>query len=133
LLDVLSPHHAFSQIKLKVVQENDSITALEYKYQGAPRTAAIYPLVLSPHVKISYFQKKEPLSITKMIMGNPMMIVMAISFGAIVFFPQLLNGMDKDQMKELMEQQKQQGLDGDPTNALKKLFGMESKADDDDE
>lgn len=66
-------------------------------------------------------------------MGNPMMIVMAISFGAIVFFPQLLNGMDKDQMKELMEQQKQQGLDGDPTNALKKLFGMESKADDDDE
>jgi hypothetical protein len=114
-----------------VIAESNSITAVEYKYPGAPRLAASYPLTFSPHVKVSYFQKKEPISITKMVMGNPMMILMVVTFGIVVMFPKLL-GMDKDQMKELMEQQKQQGIESDPTKAFQKLFGMESKNDEDD-
>lgn len=66
-----------------------------------------------------------------MAMGNPMMILMVITFAVVVMFPKLL-GIDKDQMKELMEQQKQQGIESDPTKAFQKLFGMESKNDDDD-
>ena len=64
-------------------------------------------------------------------MGNPMMILMIFTFAVLVMFPKLL-GLDKEQMKELMEQQKQQGIESDPTKAFQKLFGMESKNDDDD-
>jgi hypothetical protein len=131
LVDIQSIDHLFSQIKIKVIAESNSITAVEYKYPGAPRLAASYPLAFSPHVKVSYFQKKEAISITKMVMGNPMMILMVITFGIVVMFPKML-GMDKEQMKELMEQQKQQGIESDPTKAFQKLFGMESKNDEDD-
>ncbi len=65
-------------------------------------------------------------------MGNPMMVIMVLTFGLVVLFPKML-GLDKEQMKELMEQQKQQGIENDPTKAFQKLFGMESKNDDDDQ
>jgi hypothetical protein len=131
LVDVHSIQHIYSQIKIKVIAESNSITAVEYKYPGAPRLPASYPLVFAPHVKLSYFQKKESISITKMVMGNPMMILMVVTFGVVVMFPKML-GVDKDQMKELMEQQKAQGIESDPTKAFQKLFGMDSKADEDD-
>lgn len=131
LVDIHSIDHIFSQIKIKVIAESNTITAVEYKYPGAPRQPASYPLVFTPHVKISYFQKKEPISIYKMAMGNPMMLLMIFTFGIVVMFPKML-GLDKEQMKELMEQQKQQGIESDPTKAIQKLFGMENKNDDDD-
>jgi ER membrane protein complex subunit 7 len=133
LLDVLAIDHIYSQIKI-LVAANGTIVPVEYKYPGAPRTHARYPLELSPLVKTNYFQVKEGFSLYKTVFKNPMMIMMVVSLAVIVFFPKLLSGMDKDQMKELMEQQKAAGMDGgDPTAALKKMFGMESKNDDDDD
>mmetsp|Transcript_23855 Transcript_23855/g.34992 ORF Transcript_23855/g.34992 Transcript_23855/m.34992 type:complete len:208 (-) Transcript_23855:90-713(-) len=133
LLDVLSPDQIYSQVKLKVSPESGTVVPVEYKYPGAARSAIGYPLVLTPLVKVSYFQKKEPFSLYKIIMGNKMMVMMVVSFGVMFLFPKLLSGMDKEQMKELMAQQKEQGLDGDPSAALKKLFGMETKDDEDDD
>lgn len=119
--------HIYSQFKIKVAEDN-SVIPVEYKYPGAPRSQTQYPLVLTPLTKYNYFQVKEGFSLYKTIFKNPMMIMMVVSLGVIMFFPKLMSGMDKDQMKELMEQQKQAGMDsGDPTAALKKMFGMETK------
>ncbi|CAE7659697.1 unnamed protein product, partial [Symbiodinium microadriaticum] len=127
LLDVLSVEHIYSQFKIKVTDDN-SVIPVEYKYPGSPRSQTPYPIVLTPLAKYNYFQVKEGFSLYRTLFKNPMMIMMVVSLGVIMFFPKLMSGMDKDQMKEIMEQQKQAGMDGgDPTAALKKMFGMETK------
>lgn len=103
-----------------------SVQAVEYAYPGSPKAATAYPLVISPHTKVDYFEKKQEISIIRMITGNPMMIMMAVSFGAMFLMPKMMEGMDKDQLKELQAQQ------GDPMANMKKLFGMEQKDEDDD-
>lgn len=125
-LDVQCHRYAYSQYKLKVSAEDLSIQAVEYAYPGAMKTATAYPLIVSPHTKVDYFEKKQEISIIKMITGNPMMIMMAISFGAMFFMPKMMEGMDPEQLKEIQKQQ------GDPMANMKKLFGMEQKDEDED-
>ncbi len=129
LLDVSSAKYAFSQMKLRV-SKNDSIAALEYAYPGAIKAVVGHPLVLQGHAKVSYFEKKEEISVIRMITGNPMMIMMVLSFGVMMYMPKMMEGMDKEQLKELQEQQ------GDPMKNMKKLFGMDgasSKQEDEDD
>ncbi len=121
-----STRFAFSQIKFNI-SSDDSIVAFEYAYPGAPKVPAKYPLVLLPHSRVDYFEKKQEISIIKMITGNPMMIMMAISFGAMMFMPKMMEGMDKEQLKQMQEQQ------ADPMKNMKKLFGMEQKDNDEDD
>lgn len=125
-MDVQSSRYIYSQFKLKVSAEDMSVQAVEYAYPGSPKAATAYPLVISPHTKVDYFEKKQEISIIRMITGNPMMIMMAVSFGAMFLMPKMMEGMDKDQLKELQAQQ------GDPMANMKKLFGMEQKDEDDD-
>jgi hypothetical protein len=103
-LDVQSPRYVYSQFKLKVSDRDLSIQAVEYAYPGAPKAATAYPLSISPHVKIDYFEQKQQINILKMITGNPMMIMMAVSFGAMFLMPKMMEGMDKDQLKEIQVQ-----------------------------
>lgn len=125
-LDVSSPRYVFSQVKIKVT-EDDAILAVEYPFPGAPKSPNTkYPLVLPALTKVDYFEKKQEMSVIKMITGNPMMIMMALSFGAMMFMPKMMEGMDKEQLKEIQAQQ------GDPMANMKKLFGMEQKEEEDD-
>ena len=127
-LDVQSSRYVYSQFKLKVSSAGDhTIQAVEYAYPGAPKANTAYPLSISPHVKIDYFEQKQQINILKMITGNPMMIMMAVSFGAMFLMPKMMDGMDKDQLKEIQAQQ------GDPMANMKKMFGMVEQKDDDDE
>lgn len=73
--------------------------------------------------------KKEGFSLYKAAMGNPMMVMMIVTGLAFVLFPNMLS-VDKEQLKEM---QNLQGGQEDPMEALKKLMGGDSKADDDDE
>ena len=125
-LDVQSSRYIYSQFKLRVSADDLSIQAVEYAYPGAPKAATQYPLVIFPHTKVGYFEKKQEISVLKMITGNPMMILMAVSFGAMFFMPKMMEGMDQEQLKEIQKQQ------GDPMANMKKLFGMEQKDEDED-
>lgn len=71
-----SPLYHFSQLKLKVSAENASISVVEYKYHGAPRVPAQYPIVLTAYARMQYEIPKPPFSLIGMIMGNPMIIMM---------------------------------------------------------
>lgn len=133
LLDVLSVDLVFSQFKLKVNADTATVNVVEYKYQGASRAQASYPLVLSPHAKLNYFQKKEGFNLYRAVMGNPMMIMMVVMGGVVMLFPKLMAGMDKEEMAKMMEEQKKAGLDSqDPMKMFQNMLGGK-KEDSDDE
>lgn len=134
LLDVLSVSYVFSQFKIKVDAESDEIKVVEYQYQGSPFTRAAYPLQMAPHTKVNYFQQKEGFKLYRMIVGNPMMIMMVV-MGAVVFlFPKMLAGMDKEELDKMMAEQKAAGMDTqDPMKMLQQMMGGKKKDDSDDE
>lgn len=134
LLDVLDVDLVFSQFKLKVNADSGVVNVVEYKYQGSSRAQASYPLLLSPHAKINYFQKKEGFNLYRAVMGNPMMIMMVVMGGVVMFFPKLLAGMDKDELNKMMEEQKAAGMDAqDPMKMFQNMLGGGKKDDSDDE
>ena len=130
LLDVSSVKETFPQMKLKVVAEEGSISVVEYKYPGAKKVAASYPIMLKAIAPIKYFQVKPPLSIMKMIMSNPMMLMMGVMLVVVLLMPKMMAGMDPEELKEL---QKQQAQAGDPMKQFQKLWSGGGKDDDDDE
>ena len=123
----------FSQFKLKVNADTGVVNVVEYKYQGASRAQASYPLVLSPHTKLNYFQQKEGFNLSRAIAGNPMMIMMVVMGGVVMLFPKLLAGMDKEELDKMMEEQKKAGMDTqDPMKMFQQMLGGK-KNDSDDE
>jgi hypothetical protein len=127
LLDVSSINSVFPQFKLKVSAENNTVHAVEYKYPGSKRIPTTYPLVLTALVPIEYYQHRPPFSIFSLF-KNPMMLMMLFSGCAIYFLPNMLSGIDPEQMKEL---QGESG--GDPMAAMKKMMGMTDTTNDEDD
>jgi hypothetical protein len=120
LLEVNAVQLAFPQMKVKV-DDKSSISVVEYKFPGASRTPATHPIELMALTKLKYFHDPPRFSIIGMIMGNPMIILMAFSAGIIFLFPKMLSSMDPEAMKEF---EKAQGEE-DPMAAIKKMMGLE--------
>lgn len=118
LVDVLSTHEVFSQLKIKVDAVEQTVGVVEYKYPGAKRQAASYPLQLTAMSPLNYFQVKPPFSIMGFIMGNPMIVIMGAGCCMMVYFPKMLKELDPEGMKAYEESAK----DTDPRELLAKLF-----------
>jgi len=104
LLDVLSPHHYFSQVKVNLPSSPaDRIRCLEYHYPGANKQSLSYPIVLTAHGPTWYFEKREEFGI-QTLLKNPMMFMVIITLGMIVVFPKMMKNMDPEMMKEMQEQ-----------------------------
>lgn len=124
LLSVGSVIELFPQMKLKVSAENGTMSVVEYKYPGAKRIPAPYPLVITAVLKPMYFKKKPQISLMGLIAGNPMIIMMIVFFVVMVAFPKILTaGLSPEEMQELKKQQSSQG---DPMQELSKLMGVSS-------
>lgn len=123
LLDVLSIHHAFPQMKIKVGASSESnaspVSVVEYKYPGAMRNQASYPIRLTAIVPLSYFQVKPPLSIMGMLLGNPMILIFLVITGVMVFFPNTLK-----EITESEEFKKAQNGKDDWSNAPTRPCGI---------
>jgi hypothetical protein len=129
-LDVYSMTDHYSQLKLKVSTEDDSISVIEYKYPGASRTPANYPIVLTALAPIQYEIQKPPFSLWNMIKSNPMMLMMLFSLVMVIGMPMLMKGMTPEELEEM----KRQGAGkGDPMKELSKLMGMKTGGNDDDD
>ena len=123
LLEVNAVNLAFPQMKVKVDKAEGTISVVEYKFPGASRTTAAHPIELVALTKLKYFHDPPRFSIIGMIMGNPMIILMAASAGIIFMFPKMLAGMDPEAMKEFEKAQSEE----DPMEAMKKMLGMSSE------
>jgi hypothetical protein len=125
LLEAHAVELAFPQMKVKVDRNNADggvVNAVEYKYPGASRTPATHPMNLVALTPLQYFHNPPRFSIMGMIMGNPMIILMAVGAGAMFLFPKMLNTMDPEAMKDF---EKMQSEAEDPMAALKKMLGQE--------
>jgi len=67
-----------------------SVSVVEYKYPGAMRSAAPYPIELVAVLPLTYFQAKPSLSILGMLLGNPMMLIFIVILGVMLMFPNAL-------------------------------------------
>ena len=67
-----------------------TVKALEYKFPGAPKQPAPYPLELVPLVRMNYFEQRPKVSVLGMLMGNPMMLMMGVMVLGMTLFPKLL-------------------------------------------
>eukprot|EP01031_Cornospumella_fuschlensis_P011595 gene11595-14165_t len=86
-LDVYSTAFHFPQLKLKVSTENATVSVVEYKYPGAARISAPYPIIISAIAPIQYEIPKPPFSLLGMLMGNPMILMMIFMGGMAFIMP----------------------------------------------
>jgi len=57
LLEVLSPHMLFSQVKVKLPASSaERVLCLEMHYSGAKKQPRPYPIQLTAHTRASFFQ-----------------------------------------------------------------------------
>jgi hypothetical protein len=94
-------NHSFPQIKIKVNAEEKIVNVVEYKYPGAKKSPAEYPLHLYP---IRYYQERPFFSIIGLITGNQMIVMMVFSLGIMAILPKLLQGIDPEVMKQMQEE-----------------------------
>jgi len=73
-----------------------AIKVLEYKFPGAPKQPAVYPIELTPLVKTQYFEARPKMSIIGMLMGNPMMLMMGLMVIGMTVFPKLLGAFARN-------------------------------------
>ena len=155
-LDVNDIEYTFSQLKIKVSFDDASnggesdgdgdsdgsessnsvnsvpkITVIEYKYPGAQKVAGSYPLVLTALAKNNYLPVKEGLNLFKMILGNPMALMMLFSVGIVVGMPMMMKNMDPEELKAMQERSSLNPAE-DPAALMKKFMGMDTKDDEDD-
>jgi hypothetical protein len=123
-LDILSIYHIFPTLKLKISSNETYVSAQvhEYKYPGAKVLKTAYPLVINSIIPVSYFQQTPPFSIIGMLFKNPMILIMLVTVGVMVYFPKML---DAEQMKEFQAQAENQSeIDGDPMKVLNQFLNL---------
>ncbi|KAG9089795.1 hypothetical protein FRC07_012258, partial [Ceratobasidium sp. 392] len=111
VLSVLAPDHVFDFVRIDV--ENNTVAAHPHVL-GTPfelstiGPALPYPLSLSARSKNMYFVAREGFNVAGMFQ-NPMMILMAVTGVMVLFMPKLMESMG-DEMKQEIEQKKQEML-----------------------
>eukprot|EP01036_Dinobryon_divergens_P026919 gene26919-35616_t len=120
---------------IKVSAEEALVSAVEYKYPGAKRQPAAYPIVLTALAPLRFEVQKPPFSPLRMLMANPMMLVMVFMLVVVLVMPKLLQGMTPEELQELQKQSHSGAAAGDPMKNLQKLMGMGggTAADEDDD
>jgi len=129
LLDVLSPTHAFSQLKIKV-QEGQEPAVVENRFPGAPIARGRYPVVLTAHAKFNFFEKKQAFGIGTLL-KSPMAFTVLMTLGMVIILPRMMSGVNQEELKEMQKQMNANG-GGDPSQLLNKLLGRKEADDDDD-
>lgn len=72
--------------------EDGLIRALEYKYPGAPKARADYPLMAESLTTINYFEQREKFNLLGLLM-NPSFLTIIVPIGLLYILPKLSAGM----------------------------------------
>ncbi|RLN46885.1 hypothetical protein BBJ29_002905 [Phytophthora kernoviae] len=128
VVDIPSQEFLFSQYKLDVGADG-LIRALEYKYPGAPKARADYPLDVEAVKQLNYFEQREKFNLLGLIM-NPSFLTIIVPIGLLYLLPKLQEGMDPEEMKKAQEEMGS----ADPSSLLAGMLGGgQSNADDSDD
>ncbi|KAG1693250.1 hypothetical protein DVH05_023716 [Phytophthora capsici] len=128
VVDIPSTQFLFSQYKVDVAADG-LIRALEYKYPGAPKMRADYPLNVEPVKQLDYFEQREKFNLLGLIM-NPSFLTIVVPIGLLYLLPKLQEGMDPEEMKKAQEEM---GAT-DPSSLLAGMLGGgQNNAEDSDD
>ncbi|KAE8906592.1 hypothetical protein PF005_g20917 [Phytophthora fragariae] len=128
VVDIPSTQFLFSQFKVDVGADG-LIRALEFKYPGAPKTRANYPLVAEAVKELDYFEQREKFNLLGMIM-SPSFLTIIVPIGLLYLLPKLSEGMDPEEMKKAQEEMGST----DPSSLLAGMLGGgQTNADDSDD
>jgi ER membrane protein complex subunit 7 len=131
VLDVYSETYHFPSMKLKVIAENSTVNVLEFKYPGAKKLHAQYPIVFRALTRIQYDLPPPVFSIVGMLMANPMILMMLFSAVMVIAMPILMKNMTPEELAEI--QKSSFAAQGDPMQKLSKLMGGGAKTEDDED
>lgn len=128
VVDIPSTQYLFSKYKLDVGTDG-LIRALEYKYPGASKMHAAYPLVVEPVKQLDYFEQREKFNLLSLLM-NPSFLTIVVPIVLLYVLPKLSEGMDPEEMKKAQEEM---GA-ADPSSLLAGMLGGgRANADDSDD
>ncbi|RLN95386.1 hypothetical protein BBJ28_00014045 [Nothophytophthora sp. Chile5] len=129
VVDIPSQEFLFSQYKLDVA-EDGAVRALEYKYPGAPKARADYPLAAEAVKQLNYFEQREKFNLLALIM-SPSFLTVVVPIGLLYVLPKLSEGMmDPEEFKKAQEEMGSQ----DPSSLLSGMLGGgQSKEEDSDD
>ncbi|KAH7491551.1 hypothetical protein PRIC1_003038 [Phytophthora ramorum] len=128
VVDLPSQQFLFSQYKLDVGADG-LVRALEYKYPGAPKMRANYPLTVEAVKQLDFFEQREKFNLLGLIM-NPSFLTIIVPIGLLYVLPKLSEGMDPEEMKKAQEEMGS----ADPSSLLAGMLGGgQTNADDSDD
>ncbi|CAH0513463.1 unnamed protein product [Peronospora belbahrii] len=128
VVDIPSTRFLFSQYKVDVGVDG-LIRALEYKYVGASKTSANYPLLVEPVKQLDYFEQREKFNLLGLIM-NPSFLTIVVPIALLYILPKLTEGMDPEEMKKAQEEMGST----DPSSLLAGMLGGgQTNVDDSDD
>ncbi|DAZ97195.1 TPA: hypothetical protein N0F65_003826 [Lagenidium giganteum] len=129
VVDIPSELYLFSQFKLDVADDGN-IRAIEYKYPGATKQRAEYPLTAEVLTEINYFEEREKFNLLQLIM-SPSFLTVVLPIAMLYVLPKLSESMmDPEEFKKAQEEIGTQ----DPAALLQGMFGGgQSKAEDSDD
>ncbi|CAN0012974.1 unnamed protein product [Chrysoparadoxa australica] len=106
LLDVLSETWAFSQLRIKVPTGEDitlgggeEFGVLEYKFPGAQKLEAPYPIVMTAHARWAYFDAERSMG-PQTLLGNPMLLISLVAMGLVFLMPRLMDSLEQEETAE---------------------------------
>lgn len=119
-------------MKIMVVSENASVSVVEYKFPGAKRLPADYPIAITALTPIQFRIPRPAFNLLGMLMANPMILMMLFSLLMVIGMPMLMKNLTPEELEEM---QKNSLAAGDPMQKLTQLMGGAPKKaiDDDDE
>ncbi|TYZ63122.1 hypothetical protein PybrP1_008205 [[Pythium] brassicae (nom. inval.)] len=127
VVDIPSELFLFSQYKLDVAPDG-VIRALEYKYPGAGKQRAEYPLVAEAVTELNYFEQREKFNLLGLIM-SPSFLTIVVPIGLLYVLPKLSEGMmDPEEFKKAQEEIGTQ----DPASLISGMFGGGAARSNDD-
>lgn len=91
VVDIPSEQYLFSQYKLDIA-EDGVIRALEYKYPGAAKLRADYPLAVEAVTELDYFEEREKFNLLGLIM-SPSFLTVIVPIGLLYILPKLSESM----------------------------------------
>ncbi|CEG37475.1 er membrane protein complex subunit 7 homolog [Plasmopara halstedii] len=128
VIDIPSTQFLFSKYKLDIGVDGFT-RALEYKYPGAPKIHASYPLVVEPVKQLDYFEQREKFSLLSLIM-SPSFLTIVVPIVLLYVLPKLSEGMDPEELKKAQEEMGS----ADPSSLLAGMLGGgRANADDSDD
>lgn len=106
-LEVFATGLQFPQLRVRVKAPGTVQAKLVEETSGGNGKSFGYPLLLEPRGRVQYFQQHQQISIMRMIMGNPTVLMMGFMGLMAWGLPKMMENMDPEELAKMQEDMKE--------------------------